>query len=252
MSAAVVLSHLVKQFGALRACDGVSLEIAVGECHALIGPNGAGKTTLIGLLTGELWPDQGRIELFGRDVTSWSVPRRARAGMGRSFQITQLVGDMSVLENVALAVQARSGHSFHFFTPAQTDRKLREPALDVLEQTGLLARADVMAQHLSHGERRQLELAVALALKPRVLVLDEPMAGMGPHESARMVELLRALRGHVTMILVEHDMDVVFALADRMSVLVAGQILVSGVAAEVRHDPCVRTAYLGEADDAAS
>ena len=249
---ALSLSYLVKQFGALRATDGVSLDIPARECHALIGPNGAGKSTLIGLMTGELQPDQGHILLAGQDVTAWSVDKRARAGLARSFQITQLIYDMSVLDNVVLAVQARVGHSFHFIRSVQSDDRLREPALDVLEQIGLIARAHDMAGDLSHGERRQLELAIALAMKPQILLLDEPMAGMGPHETARMVEILRSLRGHITMVLVEHDMDVVFALADRISVLVAGQNMITGTSAEVRADERVRKAYLGESQDVAS
>jgi branched-chain amino acid transport system ATP-binding protein len=229
----------------------VSLAIPAGQCHGLIGPNGAGKSTLIGLITGEIKADQGRILVNNTDVTHWSVAKRARHGLGRSFQITQLVLDMSALDNVALAVQAQSGHSLRFFADARQEPGLRQPALQVLEEVGLGARANVLAQHLSHGERRQLEVAVALALRPQLLVLDEPMAGMGPHESAGMVEVLARLRGRLTLVLVEHDMDVVFALADRISVMVAGQILLSGDADEVRADARVRAAYLGEGHDAA-
>jgi branched-chain amino acid transport system ATP-binding protein len=248
---ALRLDHVSKHFGALRACDGVSLAIPAGQYHGLIGPNGAGKSTLIGLITGEIKADQGRILVNNTDVTHWSVAKRARHGLGRSFQITQLVLDMSALDNVALAVQAQSGHSLRFFADARQEPGLRQPALQVLEEVGLGARANVLVQHLSHGERRQLEVAVALALRPQLLVLDEPMAGMGPHESAGMVEVLARLRGRLTLVLVEHDMDVVFALADRISVMVAGQILLSGDADEVRADARVRAAYLGEGHDAA-
>ncbi len=245
MIAALELKGLSKSFGALRANDDIDLSIREHECHAIIGPNGAGKSTLIGLLTGEILPDRGQVLLFGEDITHWSVPRRALAGLGRSFQITQIVPGFSALDNVALAVQGRSGHSFQFVADARADMRLRAPAIEALEQVGLSARADVMSEILSHGERRQLELAMALALKPRVLLLDEPMAGMGPQESALMVQRLIALKGQVTIVLIEHDMDVVFALADRVSVLVAGQVLTSGTPDEVRADRRVRAAYLG-------
>jgi branched-chain amino acid transport system ATP-binding protein len=245
MSAALTLTGLSKSFGALRATDDVSLSVQANHCHAIIGPNGAGKSTLIGQITGEIAPDAGRIAFFGADVTGWSVPRRALVGLGRSFQITQLCVDFSALDNVALAVQARQGHSWRFIRAAASDASLRGPALEALARVGLEARAQTPVIALSHGERRQLELAAALAMAPRMLVLDEPMAGMGPQESERMIEILQALRGEVTILLVEHDMDAVFALADRISVLVNGALLTTADPAAVRANPAVRAAYLG-------
>ena len=245
MSAALTLTGLTKSFGALRATDNVTLSVNANDCHAVIGPNGAGKSTLIGQITGEITPDGGRIAFFDADITGWSVPKRALAGLGRSFQITQLCADFSVLDNVALAVQARQGHSYRFLRSASADASLRNPAIEVLARVGLEARAQTRVDALSHGERRQLELAAALAMQPRMLVLDEPMAGMGPQESERMIEILQALRGKVTILLVEHDMDAVFALADRISVLVNGALLTTADPAAVRADPAVRNAYLG-------
>ncbi|MBB3263330.1 branched-chain amino acid transport system ATP-binding protein [Azospirillum sp. OGB3] len=237
---------LVKRFGGLAATDGLSLSVAEGELHALIGPNGAGKTTLIGQLSGELSPDSGTILFDGRDVTSLPVHKRAQRGLARSFQITSIFPSFTALDNVALAVQAHAGHSFRFWRDAARDRRLADPARAVLERVGLGARADTRADALAHGEKRQLELAMALATGPRLLLLDEPMAGMGPEDSARMVELLQELKGGVTILLVEHDMDAVFALADRITVLVRGKDLASGTPAEIRNDPAVREAYLGD------
>ncbi len=237
---------LVKRFGGLAATDGLSLSVAEGELHALIGPNGAGKTTLIGQLSGELTPDSGTIRFDGRDVTRLPVHKRARRGLERSFQITSIFPSFTALDNVALAVQAHAGHSFRFWRDAGRDRRLTDPARAVLERVGLGARADTRADALAHGEKRQLELAMALATGPRLLLLDEPMAGMGPEDSARMVELLQELKGGVTILLVEHDMDAVFALADRITVLVRGKDLASGTPAEIRNDPAVREAYLGD------
>ena len=245
MTQALALSGLVKDFGALRVTNDLSLTIPENECHAIIGPNGAGKTTLIGEITGEISPDAGRIELFGADVTGWSTPRRALAGLARSFQITQLAYGFTALDNVAFAVQARQGHSFRFFADARRDARLRDPARAMLERVGLFDKADMLVDEMSHGEHRQVELAVTLAMQPRILLLDEPMAGMGPQESARMVDLLRSLKGGLTIVLVEHDMDAVFALADRISVLVSGALLKTGTPVEVRADPDVRRAYLG-------
>ena len=245
MTAALTLTGLTKSFGALRATDNVTLSVEANDCHAVIGPNGAGKSTLIGQITGEIAPDAGGIAFFDADITGWSVPKRALAGLGRSFQITQLCADFSVLDNVALAVQARQGHSYRFLRSASADPSLRNPAMEVLARVGLEARAQTRVDALSHGERRQLELAAALAMQPRMLVLDEPMAGMGPQESERMIEILQALRGKVTILLVEHDMDAVFALADRISVLVNGALLTTADPAAVRADPAVRNAYLG-------
>ncbi|MGR0183437.1 ABC transporter ATP-binding protein [Azospirillum aestuarii] len=237
---------LVKRFGGLAATDGLSLSVAEGELHALIGPNGAGKTTLIGQLSGELTPDSGTILFDGRDVTRLPVHKRAQRGLARSFQITSIFPSFTALDNVALAVQAHAGHSFRFWRDAGRDRRLTDPARAVLERVGLGARADTCADALAHGEKRQLELAMALATGPRLLLLDEPMAGMGPEDSARMVKLLQELKGGVTILLVEHDMDAVFALADRITVLVRGKDLASGTPAEIRNDPAVREAYLGD------
>ena len=237
---------LRKTFGALAATDGVSLEVREGETHAVIGPNGAGKTTLIGQLAGNIRPDAGQVRFAGEDVTRLSAPQRARKGFARSFQITSIYRDFTALDNVALAVQAHAGHSFRFWRPAREERALRDPARTVLEEVGLGARADVLAANLAHGEQRQLEVAMALATRPRLLLLDEPVAGMGLEESQRMVEFLSTLKGRHTMILVEHDMDAVFTLADRISVLVYGRIIASGAPEDVRANPEVRRAYLGE------
>jgi len=237
---------LVKRFGGLAATDHLSLEVDDGALHALIGPNGAGKTTLIGQLTGELEPDSGRILFQGRDVTRLAVHRRAHLGLARSFQITSVFPSFTALDNVALAVQAHAGHSFRFWRDAGRDPRLADPARAVLERVGLGPRAHTPADALAHGEKRQLELAMALATNPKLLLLDEPMAGMAPEESARMVELLAELKGSLTILLVEHDMDAVFALADRITVLVRGKDLATGAPAEIRANPAVREAYLGE------
>jgi branched-chain amino acid transport system ATP-binding protein len=237
---------LVKRFGGITATDRLSFAVAASELHAVIGPNGAGKTTLVAQLAGELAPDGGRIRFAGNDVTALAMPERARRGLARSFQITSICRDFSALDNVALAVQARSGHSFRFWRPARSDESLRAPARAILKRLGLAGRAEVPAATLSHGEQRQLELAIALATQPRLLLLDEPMAGLGPEESARMVVLLRELKQDHTILLVEHDMDAVFALADRISVLVYGRCIATGAPAEIRADPAVREAYLGD------
>ena len=237
---------LRKRFGGLVATDGVDLEVAAGETLAIIGPNGAGKTTLIGQLAGDLRPDAGSIRFGGVDVTGLPASARSHRGLARSFQITSIFRDFSALDNVALAVQAHAGHSFRFWRPARTEAALREPARGILEQVGLGPRADVAAGTLAHGEQRQLEIAMALATRPRLLLLDEPVAGMGPDESQRMVRLLRELRGRHTIVLVEHDMDVVFALADRISVLVYGRVIATGPPEAIRLNPEVRRAYLGE------
>ncbi len=222
-----------------------------GELHAIIGPNGAGKTTLIGQLTGEIAPDTGSIRFEGRDITALAAHRRSAIGLARSFQITSLFVDFTALDNVALAVQAHAGHSFRFWRNARADSALREPARAALAGVGLAERATVLVADLSHGERRQLEIAMALATRPRMLLLDEPMAGMGPEESARLVETLRRLKGSLTILLIEHDMDAVFALADCISVLVYGRIVASGEPSAIRADPVVRQAYLGEGEGAA-
>ena len=237
---------MTKAFGALRATDGLSLDVLPGEIHAVIGPNGAGKTTAIAQISGELIPDSGAIRFQGRDITGLPVHARAHLGLARSFQITSLFLGFTAEDNVAMALQARDGHSFRFWRDARTDPRLRGPAWEVLDRVGLGARASVPAANLAHGEQRQLELAVALATEPSLLLLDEPMAGMGPEDSVRMVELLKALKGKVTILLVEHDMDAVFALADRVTVLVYGKAIATGAPEEIRADPHVLQAYLGE------
>ena len=237
---------LRKRFGGLVATDGVDLEVTEGEALAIIGPNGAGKTTLIGQLSGDLRPDTGTIRFAGADVTALPAAARSHRGLARSFQITSIFRDFTALDNVALAVQAHAGHSFRFWRAARAERALREPARAILEQVGLGDRADIVAGTLAHGEQRQLEIAMALATRPRLLLLDEPVAGMGLDESQRMVGLLRALRGRHTMVLVEHDMDVVWALADRISVLVYGRVIATGPPETIRLNAEVRRAYLGE------
>jgi branched-chain amino acid transport system ATP-binding protein len=246
------VEDLTKRFGGVVASDRISLALDRGELHAIIGPNGAGKTTLIGQLTGEIAPDAGSVRFDGHDITALPVYRRSAIGLARSFQITSLFHDFTALDNVALAVQAHAGHSFRFWRNACGDAALREPARAVLTDAGLGTRADVLAADLSHGERRQLEIAMALATRPRMLLLDEPMAGMGPEESTRLIEILRKLKGGVTILLIEHDMDAVFALADRISVLVYGRIIASGDPAAIRADPIVRKAYLGESGGGAA
>jgi branched-chain amino acid transport system ATP-binding protein len=240
------IDGLTKRFGGVVASDAITLDVRRGELHAIIGPNGAGKTTLIGELTGEIRPDAGRIAFDGRDITALPTHRRSAIGLARSFQITSLFHDFTALDNVALAVQAQSGHSFRFWRDARRDPELREPARAALARVGLAARADMLVANLSHGEHRQLDIAMALATRPRLLLLDEPMAGMGPDESARMVGLLRALKGEVAILLVEHDMAAVFALADRISVLVYGRVIATGAPAAIRANAEVRQAYLGE------
>jgi branched-chain amino acid transport system ATP-binding protein len=236
---------LSKRFGGVVASDNVALAVERGELHAIIGPNGAGKSTLLGQLGGELAPDAGRIWFDGRDITALRTHARSALGLARSFQITSLFPDFTALDNVALAVQAHAGHSFRFWKPARRDDELRAPARAALARVGLGERADTLVSRLSHGEHRQLELAMALATRPRLLLLDEPMAGLGPEESARVVTMLRALKGELTILLIEHDMEAVFALADRISVLVYGRIIASGAPAAIRTNAEVREAYLG-------
>jgi branched-chain amino acid transport system ATP-binding protein len=240
------IEDLTKRFGGVIASDRISLDVAPGELHAVIGPNGAGKTTLIGELAGEVVPDMGRIRFDGRDITALPAYRRSALGLARSFQITSLFPDFTALDNVALAVQAHAGHSFHFWRDARTESALRGPARAALDRVGLSGRADVTVSKLSHGEHRQLEIAMALATAPRLLLLDEPMAGMGPEESARMVAMLRELKRELTILLIEHDMEAVFALADRVTVLVYGRVIATGTPEAVRANAEVRQAYLGE------
>jgi branched-chain amino acid transport system ATP-binding protein len=240
------LKGLRKSFGALAVTDDLSLDVMPRELHAIIGPNGAGKTALINQVSGLLAPDAGSIVLAGRDITALPAHARAALGLARSFQITSVIPGFSALENVALAVQARAGSSFRLFGRVADEEALNTPALAVLADVGLAGRAHVTAAHLAHGERRALELAIALAMEPKLLLLDEPMAGAGPEEAARLVELLRGFKGRLPIVLIEHDMTAVFALADRISVMVYGRILASGSPEEVRRDPRVVAAYLGD------
>jgi branched-chain amino acid transport system ATP-binding protein len=240
------VDNLVRRFGGIVATDHVCLDVGRGELHAIIGPNGAGKTTLISQLTGHLPPHSGSIHLNGRDISALPAWRRSALGLARSFQITSLLPDLTAADNVALAAQAHAGHSFRFFANARKETRLREAAHAALERVGLSPRADVVVSKLSHGEQRQLELAVALASRPQLLLLDEPMAGLGVTESARMVMLLKELRREVSIVLVEHDMDAVFALADRISVLVYGRVIAVGAPDAIRQNDEVKRAYLGD------
>ena len=241
------IRDLRKTFGALQATDGVSLTLMPGEIHALIGPNGAGKSTLIHQISGSIRPDSGSIRFLGQDMAGLDMAARARLGLGRSFQISSLAPEFSALRNVMLAVQARQGSSFHFFRPVMSDQSLTGPAMAMLERVGLAPRAHLPAAELSHGERRQLEIAIALALGSKAFLFDEPMAGMGPEGSKALTRFLDGLRHEAPILLVEHDMDAVFALADRISVLVYGRVVATGSVDEIRNDPDVRRAYLGEA-----
>ena len=250
--ALLALERLRKAYGALVVTDDVSLDIRPGELHAIIGPNGAGKTTLVHQISGLSRPDFGRILFDGRDVTALSMAYRVRHGLARSFQITSVLPGFSALENVALAVQARSGTSFRFFGDAAAEPALNEQAAEYLVLVGLGARAGgpdrahAPAGELSHGEKRQLELAVALATEPKLLLLDEPLAGTGHEDAARVIDVLRRIKGRTAIVLIEHDMDAVFALADRISVLVYGRVIATGSPESVRASAEVRSAYLGE------
>ncbi|MEM6933197.1 MAG: ABC transporter ATP-binding protein [Pseudomonadota bacterium] len=241
------IESLEKSFGALKATDAVSLELLYGEVHALIGPNGAGKTTLIGQIAGGIAPDSGRIYLGSDEISTLSVARRAQRGLGRTFQISSLAMELSALRNVMISVQAVEGSSFRFLRQVRSDRSLRSRAIGVLERVGLADRAEIPVAELSHGERRQAEVACALALSPRVLLLDEPMAGLGSEGTAAMTGFLSKLKQEIPILLIEHDMDAVFKLADRISVLVYGRIIATGSVDEIRRDPAVRDAYLGDA-----
>jgi branched-chain amino acid transport system ATP-binding protein len=242
----LTIRDLVKRFGGVVATDHASFSVDTGEVHALIGPNGAGKTTLIHQISGGLRPDSGSIYFGDTDITNLSMHDRVHLGLARSYQITNLFAAFTTLENVALAVQARMGTSFSFFRPVVAERDLFEEARAILEKVGLSDRASECVRNLSHGEQRQLEVAMVLATKPRLLLLDEPMAGMGHNELRKMVDLLSGLKREVTILLVEHDMDAVFRLADRISVLVYGKVIVTGAPDEIRRNPEVRKAYLGE------
>jgi branched-chain amino acid transport system ATP-binding protein len=240
------LVGLRKNFGALVVTDDLTFDVVPNELHAVIGPNGAGKTTLINQISGLLAPDSGRILFAGRDITALPMHARAALGLARSFQVSSVLRGFSALENVALAVQARSGSSFRVLGRAAAEATLNDAAMAALADVGLAGRAHVPAEQLSHGEKRALELAIALAMEPKLLLLDEPMAGTGREETTRLIELLRRLKGRFSVLLVEHDMTAVFALADRISVLIRGRILASGAPAEVRADPRVVAAYLGD------
>jgi branched-chain amino acid transport system ATP-binding protein len=250
MTAAPTLSvqGLVKRFGGVLATDDLWLDVTPGELHALIGPNGAGKTTAVNQITGELAPDAGRILFDGADITRRSVHARTRAGLGRTFQITQLMGQASARENVMLALIAARRRSWRLFGRAFADGTLRHEADVALKRVGLAEAADRNADALSQGQRKQLDLAMALVASPRLLLLDEPMAGLGAGETAAMVQTLQALKGSCAILLIEHDMDAVFALADRVTVLVGGRAIASGSVEQVRADPDVRSAYLGQDD----
>jgi branched-chain amino acid transport system ATP-binding protein len=237
--------NICKAFGGIVASDNLSLEVMTGQIHAIIGPNGAGKTTLINILSGQLFPDSGEIIFDGNFITRFRSSKRANLGLARSFQITSIFPDFSTLDNVVFSILARSAHNFRFWRPTQNDDELRIPALEVLNRIGLGARADVIAGNLAHGEKRQLEIAMALATQPKMLLLDEPMAGMGAEESQTMISLLNELKSDYTMLLIEHDMDAVFALADQITVLVYGRDIASGTPLDIRANKEVRAAYLG-------
>ena len=246
MSARLEIRNLQKRFGALAVTDDISLDIAPGELHAIIGPNGAGKTTLVAQLSGQLRPDAGQVLYDGQDITTLDMAGRVHLGMARSFQITTILHGFTVLQNVALAVQARDGTSFRFFGRADDEARLNDEAMGYLRQVGLADRAHHISRNLSHGEHRQMEFAIALATAPRLLLLDEPFAGTGRHEAEALLQLMLQIKGRQTILLVEHDMNAVFALADRISVLVYGKIIATGTPAEIRANAEVRAAYLGE------
>ncbi len=242
----LAVTALNKHFGGIVATDNVNLAVEQGGIHAVIGPNGAGKTTLIAQLSGQLRPDSGDIKFAGHSIIDYSVARRARAGLARSFQITSVVMPLTLLENVMLAVQGTRGHSFRFWSPVNRHHAMRDAALASLAEVGLEDRADRIAGQVSHGEQRQLEVAMALAMKPRMLLLDEPMAGMGKEETARMIEILGRLRGDKTILLVEHDMDAVFSLADTLSVMVDGHVIATDTVEAIRDNDALQKAYLGD------
>lgn len=237
---------LMKSFGGIRATDDLNLSVTPGELHAVIGPNGAGKTTLIAQLCGSYRPDAGSIRFKGRDITNLAPHRRVRLGIARSFQITSLIQDMTVIDNIALAVQAHAGSSFRFVRAARSIPAIRDRALKLLDRVGLAEKAEMPTRALSHGEHRHLEIAMALASDAELMLLDEPMAGLGAEESKAMVRLLGEVKSRHTIVLIEHDMDAVFALADRISVLVYGHIIATGTPEEIRANREVEAAYLGE------
>jgi len=240
------LEDVGKRFGGVVATDHVSLEVAAGEVHALIGPNGAGKTTLVGLISGSLGADTGEIIFEQKNITRMRPHDRVRSGLARSYQITSIFRKLSVLDNLALAVQARSGSSFSFWRPLEKETALSEEAFSILGEIGLQEKKGDLAGTLAHGEQRALEVGLALATRPKLVLLDEPMAGMGPEESRRMIELIERIRASVTVLLVEHDMDAVFRLADRISVMVDGRVIATDSPGKIRANPEVRRAYLGD------
>jgi branched-chain amino acid transport system ATP-binding protein len=243
---ALVTRNLVKRFGGVQATDNVSITLEDGQLHAIIGPNGAGKSTLIGQLAGEISPDSGSVSLLGNEVTTLSVVARAKLGLARTYQITQLAKEFTSLDNVLMATNARAAHNFRFWRNAHDDHAAVSRSLEALAKVGLASARDRAVAELAHGEQRQLEIAMALATDPKVLLLDEPLAGMSQGESAAMISLLKSLKSRYPILLVEHDMDAVFALADRISVLVYGRIIATGTPDEIRTNAEVRAAYLGE------
>lgn len=245
----LTVEGLTKSFGGVIATNQLDFEIEPGEIHAIIGPNGAGKTTLVALLSGMLKPDGGRIKFLGKDITRETAATRSHLGLARSFQITSIFRKFDALSNVALSIQAHQGHSFHFWKNASNDPKLIEPAQEILQRVGLGKRTRIIAGNLAHGEQRQLEIAMALATKPKLLLLDEPTAGMGAEDSDRMRKFLETLKGEISMLLIEHDMDTVFSLADRVTVLVYGRVIGTGTPEEIRKNADVKAAYLGEDEE---
>ncbi|WP_246139492.1 ABC transporter ATP-binding protein [Falsiphaeobacter marinintestinus] len=246
MTAVLEISGLNKSFGGIKATDDLNLSVTPHELHAIIGPNGAGKTTLISQLSGTQQPDTGTIRFQGQDITQIAPHKRAHLGIARSYQITSLIMQMSVIDNIALALQAHDGHSFRFIRPARGIKSLRDRAMSLLDRVGLADKADLSTAALSHGEHRHMEIAIALASEAELMLLDEPMAGLGLEASAQMVDLLLGIKGKHTILLIEHDMDAVFALADRISVLVYGHIIATGTPDEIRSNEAVQHAYLGE------
>ena len=246
MSPLLELRGVVRRYGGLVATDNLSMEVRQGETHAIIGPNGAGKTTLIQQISGGLYPNEGHILFDGRDITEMPMHKRVAIGLARSYQITNIFKSYSVLDNLALAVQARSGSSMHFWQPALQEQAIFEQARDIARLIGLDSKIDSVAGTLAHGEQRQLEVGLALATQPKLLLLDEPMAGMGPKESAHLIPLIMSLRDRCSILLVEHDMDAVFKLADRISVLVSGRVIATGTPEQIRGNAEVKKAYLGE------
>lgn len=249
MSVVLSVTGLRKRFGGLVATDDVTLDVAAGEIHALIGPNGAGKSTLINQLSGELQPDAGTIRLMGDDITAQSVAERVARGLGRTFQITSLLDDMTVMQNVGMALQAHEGGNFRIWDAVQKRRSVWERAKAILRDSLLTGREAALVADLSHGEKKQLELLMAMAMAPRIMLLDEPMAGLGHLESQAMIGQLEKLKAQTAILLIEHDMEAVFALADRVSVLVYGRIIAQGSVDEIRSNPAVREAYLGAEDE---